>query len=754
MSSYSSSSTCLRRNASRDSDGRRANAQRTVSSHSACPSGPASGAVSSAAGSCTNRRARRAAPVHQNAIQPRTEALGIVAASERAIGTDEGVLQHLFRVFPISEHVQRVAAQAIAIPRDEISVGAGVAGLHTAHQSGVARPHVTYTHARPPGVTSLSRSGSCDAALHRRGIYHKGDLQVRCQRSWSMSRRATLAGFLAVALSLAGCYQDDTTVTAPPRLRPRVTVRLTDAPFPYDSLHGVTIYVVRIEASTAQDSSGGDLWAVITEPLKSFDLLALQQGTTALLGEGEMPAGRYHRVRMTIDTSLSSITWNDAAQTPAHVNWYGRSSIYASVEYPVDVPTEGADIVLDFDVGRSFLYNFSSNNNAFDFNPILRAINSAAVGAIAGTVTQDSGGTTRPVPNAQVFLYTDTIGYNLEATGRSDQAGAGHAYIHISGPTQVGVGGGIDLFAAVGDASGNPIQNPSITWTSGDPTVAAIQGGNDTVTSAGVSVRGVQAGVATIHATSGGLTDSLVVHVVALGSLATVTIEPASATITVGDSGVYLQAVFRDSAGHSLGGGASWFSSDTTVVFVYPCGSCSGDQALGRAPGAATVFATSQGKTGQATITVGRATPVATVTVVPGSASLTGGDNATFTAQLRDAAGNILSNRSVSWSSTDASVVEITSANGPSATILARAAGLASLRATSEGKTGEASISVAAPAPVATVTVVPNTADLAVGDSGVTFRADLRDAAGNLLTNRAVSWSASDNSIISVSGSW
>jgi len=617
-----------------------------------------------------------------------------------------------------------------------------------------------------------------------------------------MSRRATLAGFLAVALSLAGCYQDDATVTSPQALRPRITVRLTDAPFPYDSLHGVTIYVVRIEASTAQDSSGGDLWAVITEPRKSFDLLALQQGTTALLGEGEMPAGRYHRVRMTIDTSLSSITWNDAAQTPAHVNWYGRSSIYASVEYPVDVPTEGADIVLDFDVGRSFLYNFSSNNNAFDFNPILRAINSAAVGAIAGTVTQDSGGTTSPVPNAQVSVYTDSIGYNLEATGRSDQAGhfkvgflppgsylvkieepfipslelvatpnvqvtaggtatvsvtlpqagAGHAYIHISGPTQVGVGGGINLFAAVGDASGNPIQNASITWTSSDPTVAAIQGGNDTVTSAGVSVRGVQAGVATIHATSGSLSDSLIVHVVVSGSVGSITVVPASATVTVGDSGVFLEAEFRDSAGHLLGPGyASWFSSDTTVVFVYPCGSCLGDQALGRAPGIATVFATSQGKTGQATITVGPSAPVATVTVVPGSASLTGGDNATFTAQLRDAAGNILSNRSVSWSSTDNSVVTITSANGPSATILAQAAGLASLRATSEGKTGEASISVAAPAPVATVTVVPNTATLAVGDS-VTFRADLRDAAGNALTNRTVTWSTSDSTIISLYG--
>src|SRR5205807_10567100 len=140
-----------------------------------------------------------------------------------------------------------------------------------------------------------------------------------------------------------------------------------------------------------------------------------------------------------------------------------------------------------------------------------------------------------------------------------------------------------------------------------------------------------------------------------------VTIEPASATVTVGDSGVYLQAVFRDSAGHSLGGGASWFSSDTTVVFVYPCGSCSGDQALGRAPAMATVFATSQGKTGQATITVGRANPVATVTVVRGSARLTDEGHHPVPARLQRPAGNILSNRSVSWSSTDASIVEITS---------------------------------------------------------------------------------------------
>ena len=461
--------------------------------------------------------------------------------------------------------------------------------------------------------------------------------------------------YAVAAALLAACYQDDTTAFAPQRVQPVITVRLTDAPFPYDSLHSVSIYVARIEANTSPDTSAGGQWVLITEPRKSFDLLALQQGTTAILGQGEMPAGQYHAVRMTIDTSLSSITWNDAAQHPAQVNWHGWSTIYAVVEYPVDVATQGADIVLDFDIGRSFLFNFSGNY-VFDFTPQLRAINSAAAGAIAGTVTQDSGATTSPVPNAQVSVFApspgrvDSVGY-LVSTGRSDsagrytvaflapgtyfvkieepfmpwldavltpnvtvraggtttlavllpQAGAGQAYLHISGPSEVGVGGTIFLWAAVGDSNGNPVYTQPVTWASSDTTVAVVRAPGDTVSA---QVTGRQPGFATIRAASAGLTDSLIVHVVGLGSVATVTIVPGSAAVTVGDSGVSLQAVLRDSAGRVLSGGASWFSSDTTIVFVYPCGSCSSNWAIGRAPGTATVFATSQGKTGQATITV------------------------------------------------------------------------------------------------------------------------------------------------------
>ena len=78
-----------------------------------------------------------------------------------------------------------------------------------------------------------------------------------------MSRRLAMRLLTAALLAAAGCYQDEPGSIGPGNRKPVARVLLTDAPFPYDSLHGVTIYVVRIEASTAQDSSGGDLWAVI-----------------------------------------------------------------------------------------------------------------------------------------------------------------------------------------------------------------------------------------------------------------------------------------------------------------------------------------------------------------------------------------------------------------------------------------------------------------------------------------------------------
>jgi acid phosphatase len=85
-------------------------------------------------------------------------------------------------------------------------------------------------------------------------------------------------------------------------------------------------------------------------------------------------------------------------------------------------------------------------------------------------------------------------------------------------------------------------------------------------------------------------------------------------------------------------------------------------------------------------------TPVASVTVSPSSASLHPGDTVRFTATPRDSAGNALTGRTLAWSS-DSTAVATVSASG---LVTGVAPGSSTIRATSEGKTGTAAVTVTA----------------------------------------------------------
>jgi hypothetical protein len=475
-----------------------------------------------------------------------------------------------------------------------------------------------------------------------------------------MRQLARLPVLAAAAWLAGGCYMDDT--TAPPALRAGLaSVLLTDAPFPYDSVASVNIYVVRIEANVEPDTSGDGAWVVITEPKKAFDLLKLQQGVTAIVGAGELPAGQYRAIRMTIDTSRSSIVWTSGSK--ARVNWQNWSGsnempLYALVEYPVNVPTDGAEIVIDFDLGRSFLFDFFGTRE-FTLMPQLRAINSAATGTIAGTVTSAYTGQTAPVRNAAITVYGGIASrpetWYVVATGRSDDSGGykvafvragtyqvqierpdypflasltdtgvvvtagattivsaslpeagSSARVRISGADSVGVGGRVALFAAVWDASGARAPGGSVTWTSSDTTVATVAGvpGSDSALVTGRSI-----GYATITATSDTLQDTLRMAVVPPPApVATVAVVPATQTINLPGDSVWFRVELRDDAGNLLyNRPVTWFTPDSAVIWMYPYWMYpygSGALVRPRAAGTAKLRATSEGKSGEATITV------------------------------------------------------------------------------------------------------------------------------------------------------
>src|SRR5687768_10117576 len=97
------------------------------------------------------------------------------------------------------------------------------------------------------------------------------------------SFRVLTAAALLVAAANA-CYRDDPLGGANGG---RTRVLLTDAPFPYDSVARVDLYIVEIQATSEPDTMFlGQWWTRIAEPHRSFNLLDLQQGTTALIGEG------------------------------------------------------------------------------------------------------------------------------------------------------------------------------------------------------------------------------------------------------------------------------------------------------------------------------------------------------------------------------------------------------------------------------------------------------------------------------------
>src|SRR5256884_7913506 len=169
-------------------------------------------------------------------------------------------------------------------------------------------------------------------------------------------------------------------------------------------------------------------------------------------------------------------------------------------------------------------------------------------------------------------------------------------------------------------------------------------------------------------------------------------VTPATATVQAGQT-VPLTATPRDANGAALSGRAvTWSSNSTSVATVSSSGLVSGVT-----PGSATITATSEGKSGTSAITVTNV-PVATVSVSPPTASIQPGQTVQLTATLKDASGTTLSGRTVTWSSNNTSVATV---NG-SGLVAGVPPGPARLSATSEGKSGTASITVTN-VPVATV---------------------------------------------------
>ena len=153
---------------------------------------------------------------------------------------------------------------------------------------------------------------------------------------------------------------------------------------------------------------------------------------------------------------------------------------------------------------------------------------------------------------------------------------------------------------------------------------------------------------------------------------------------------------------------------------------------------------------GSGTTTTGNQNPaVASVQLNNTSLALQTGQTGQLSATARDASGSTVNGKTPSWSSDNAAVASV----GTSGLVTAIAPGSANVSATVDGKSASALVTVTAPVvPVAQVTLSQPSANLAV-DATLQLTATPRDAQGNVLEGRNISWSTTAGAVATVSGS-
>ena len=279
------------------------------------------------------------------------------------------------------------------------------------------------------------------------------------------------------------------------------------------------------------------------------------------------------------------------------------------------------------------------------------------------------------------------------------------------------------LVVSAQDATGTVLSGHNPIWVSSDTRVATVSAGQ---------VTAVGAGTASISATIDNVTGATSVTV-SRPPVGTVSVAPA--TITVGQK-VRMTATITDTRGNVVTDRAVTWSVPANLVATI---NGSTGEVTGLLPGTVAVTATSEGKSGSATLTV-RLVPVATVTIAPSSRSITQNAATTLTATTKDAAGGTLTGRTVTWQTSDATIASLSATSGTSVQITGGVTGTATITATSEGESGTATVTVTA-GTVSKVRLTVSPGSVKEGTQS-TATAVVLDGGDRPLQGRAVAWTA------------
>lgn len=141
-------------------------------------------------------------------------------------------------------------------------------------------------------------------------------------------------------------------------------------------------------------------WVTVNDTSQTINLLDWNNGRSLVIGNAEVPEGRYNQIRLIVDDANVVIA---NQEYPLTVPSGAQTGLKLNVNFDIE---EGITyhLMVDFDAGRSVVVTGGQGNPAYKLKPTLRVVPMAMTGAISGIVSNFSN---RPI--AYALSGPDTI---------------------------------------------------------------------------------------------------------------------------------------------------------------------------------------------------------------------------------------------------------------------------------------------------------------------------------------------------------
>ncbi len=184
-------------------------------------------------------------------------------------------------------------------------------------------------------------------------------------------RRTLTFILLSCVVCLLGCSDS----TNPSRKAGELRVILVDAPSAFDAVN-IVVNEVSVHAADADSASG---WTVLSDSSRTYDLLALTNGLSQVIGDRMLDPGHYTQIRLKLGTGSTVVD--------------GRTT------YPLVVPSglqTGLKLNHSFDIQSNTLYSLTLDFDAarsirlvgsdYVLSPVIRLVATQTSGTISGTI--------------------------------------------------------------------------------------------------------------------------------------------------------------------------------------------------------------------------------------------------------------------------------------------------------------------------------------------------------------------------------